>query len=59
MERELIFVLGVFVLVLTMTGGMWMFLETSPSGVRAAHEDKDESENEKVHTAPEVAAIIV
>jgi hypothetical protein len=28
MEREFIFWFGLFVLTLTMTGGMWMFLES-------------------------------
>ena len=28
MEREIIFWFGLFVLTLTMTGGMWMFMES-------------------------------
>ena len=40
MDREIIFWFGLLVLFLTMTGGIWMFLESSRSFMARTEEEK-------------------
>ena len=45
MKREIIFWFGFFILALTMTGGMWMFLENKTLGFFRSAKGKEESED--------------